>query len=476
MMLAMKSHQDAICLGPGPDPLSVATGWPAGRPLAALLSARQDAAFSRWSILSAPTANRTLGTALPGGKSTLEDDLDQLRPAPTLTSEVDPDCPPFRGGRLMALSYELGRALEPRATHPGPDVSTGEPLGHVLDCPTALVHDRDRNCWWQVGDPDRGEDFRPLLDVEPAPPLEPFPSRPLQPEPDDRDYARLIERTIEYVHAGDIFQANITRRFRSRVGLDSIGLLRRFATALLADSGALFGAILDLGERAGDRTLISLSPELFIELDPRDRSIRTRPIKGTLPGGSDPEQLRRSDKDAAELAMIVDLMRNDLGRICELGSVRVTEPRAIESHPDVIHGVAEVRGRLKSTVGFAELLGSTFPAGSITGAPKIRAMQVIDELESRNRGLYCGAIGFASDCGRTALDVSIRTLDLRRLESPGAPFTHEILYGAGCGTVAESEPGSEVAESHAKAALLAAFLEAHDSSGVELSETCSRAR
>ena len=476
MMLAMKSLQDAICLGPGPDPLSVATGWPASRPLAALVSARQDAAFSRWSILSSPTGNRTLDPPSPGVESTLEDALDRLRPAPTLAPEADPDCPPFRGGRLMVLAYELGRVLEPQATHPGVDASASEPLGHVLDCPTALVHDRHRDCWWQVGDPRRGEDFRPMLEVEAAPPLEPFPSLPLHPEPDDRAYARLIERTIEYVHAGDIFQANITRRFRARVGLDSIGLQRRFATALLADSGALFGAILDLGKRPGDRTLISLSPELFIEIDPRDRSIRTRPIKGTLPGGSDPEHLRRSDKDAAELAMIVDLMRNDLGRICELGSVRVTEPRSIESHPDVIHGVAEVRGRLKSTVGFAELLGSTFPAGSITGAPKIRAMQVIDELESGCRGLYCGAIGFASDCGRTALDVSIRTLDLRRLESPGFPFTHEILYGAGCGTVAESEPGSEVAESHAKAALLAAFLEEHDTGGVELGGTRGQAR
>jgi para-aminobenzoate synthetase component 1 len=376
----------------------------------------------------------------------------------------------------MVLAYELGRALEPRATHHQPPPAGGSPLGHVLECPTALVHDRDRNCWWQVGDPSRGEDFRPMLEVETAPPLEPFPSQPLRPEPDDENYARLIQRTIEYVHAGDIFQANITRRFRSKVCLDSVEMQRRFATALLADSGALFGAVLDLGEHPGDRTVISLSPELFLELDPVDRSSRTRPIKGTLPGGSDPENLRRSGKDAAELAMIVDLMRNDLGRICDLGSVRVTEPRSIESHPDVIHGVAEVRGRLKSTVGFAELLGATFPAGSITGAPKIRAMQVIDELESGSRDLYCGAIGYASNCGRTALDVSIRTLDLRRVPDPEVPCTHEIVYGAGCGTVAESDPWSEVAESHAKAALLAAFLEKHDCSGVTMDHPSGQVR
>lgn len=468
MMLAMKSLQDAICLGSGPDPLSVANGWPAGRPLAALLSARPGSEFGRWSILSSPTRHHPLGAGALGNTSSLKASLDQLRPDATLPPEADPDCPPFRGGRLMVLAYELGGILEPHARHRKLDSLEGKPLGHVLECPTALVHDRDRNCWWQVGDPVRGEDFRPMLEVEPPPPLAPFPSRPLRPDPDDQAYARLIERTIEYVHAGDIFQANITRRFRSKIGLESVGMLRRFATALLADSGALFGAVLDLGEQAGDRTVISLSPELFLEIDPIDRSIRTRPVKGTLPGGSDPELLRRSGKDAAELAMIVDLMRNDLGRICELGSVRVTEPRSIESHPDVIHGVAEVRGRLKSTVGFAELLGATFPAGSITGAPKIRAMQVIDELESSPRGLYCGGIGYASNCGRTTLDVSIRTLDLKRIAHRESAHTHEIVYGAGCGTVADSTPWSEVAESHAKAALLATFLETHDCSGVTM--------
>ena len=173
--------------------------------------------------------------------------------------------------------------------------------------------------------------------------------------------------------------------------------------------------------------------------------------------------------------MIVDLMRNDLGRICDTGSIEVVQPRAIESHPGVIHGVAEVCGRLRKQVGFGELLRSCFPPGSVSGAPKVRAMQVIDELEPVRRGVYCGALGYHSDCGRFELDVSIRTLVLERTPAgPDDSFTHRIEYGAGCGIVAESTPSGEVAESSAKAALLRNFLAETSLSPIEQQRSRTR--
>jgi anthranilate/para-aminobenzoate synthase component I len=199
---------------------------------------------------------------------------------------------------------------------------------------------------------------------------------------------------------------------------------------------------------------------LFLHFDPNTGMLRTRPIKGTLAAGEDPATLLASEKDAAELAMIVDLMRNDLGRISEPGSVVVETGRVIENHPGVIHGVAEVVGRLRHEVELDEVLQATFPPGSITGAPKIRAMQVIDEFETVPRGPYCGALGFQSNCGHMALDVSIRTLDL--IPTDGDDWsTHELRYGAGCGIVAESDPAAETVECDTKARLLREYIDTH---------------
>jgi len=139
--------------------------------------------------------------------------------------------------------------------------------------------------------------------------------------------------------------------------------------------------------------------------------VTTRPIKGTRPRAAGmEEELRHSLKDQAELNMIVDLERNDLGRVCEIGSVRVIEPRVIEAHPTVYHGVATIEGQLRDDVTFADLLRATFPSGSVTGAPKIRAMQIIDELEPCARGPYCGAIGYLAADGSMQFNVAIRTM------------------------------------------------------------------
>jgi anthranilate/para-aminobenzoate synthase component I len=192
-----------------------------------------------------------------------------------------------------------------------------------------------------------------------------------------------------------------------------------------------------------------MSPELFLDVDRRAGTAVTRPIKGTRAFHEDPAELMASAKEAAELHMIVDLMRNDLGRIAVAGGVRVDASRALESHATVHHCVAEISARLRPGITATEILRATFPPGSVTGAPKVRAMQVIDELEPCARGPYCGAVGLISP-ERIALNVSIRTIAMAREGAEGGV----LRYGAGCGIVAESEPRNEYEESLHKSAVL----------------------
>jgi para-aminobenzoate synthetase component 1 len=213
---------------------------------------------------------------------------------------------------------------------------------------------------------------------------------------------------------------------------------------------ATYGALLDYGTHA----LVCNSPELFLRvtrLPDGNRRVVTRPIKGTRPRGAGmDEQLRRSAKDEAELNMIVDLERNDLGRVCAIGSVKVTQPRAIEAHPTVYHGVATVEGILRPDVTFAGLLRATFPGGSVTGAPKIRAMEIIDELEPSRRGPYCGAIGYLDSDGTIEFNVAIRTMTVTEDGLVHVPV--------GGGIVADSDPATEYEETLVKArAMLAAL-------------------
>jgi anthranilate/para-aminobenzoate synthase component I len=247
-------------------------------------------------------------------------------------------------------------------------------------------------------------------------------------------YLQAVNRAIEYIRAGDVFQVNLSQRFTA-------GLTRspeQIYTHLRESFPAEYGAFLDYGDFA----LLCNSPELFLRVTP-DRTVITRPIKGTRPrqAGMDVELLH-STKDAAELNMIVDLERNDLGRVCEIGSVRVAQPRTIEAHPTVYHGVATIEGTLRHDIGFVDLLRATFPGGSITGAPKIRAMQIIDELEPVRRGPYCGAIGYLAGDGSMEFNIAIRTM----IASDGL-----IHIPVGGGIVADSDPAEEYEETLVKA-------------------------
>jgi len=257
------------------------------------------------------------------------------------------------------------------------------------------------------------------------------------------EYRDAVARCIDYIAAGDIFQVNLSQRFC----VDPAPAPVAIYDALRRRNPAWYAAYMAFESAGQPCTVLSSSPELFLRLD--GRHVTTRPIKGTRPrvglAQQDREaasELLASEKDNAELAMIIDLLRNDLGRVCSYGTVRVVEPRRLETHPTVYHLVGTVEGELHADIGPAELLRATFPGGSITGAPKIRAMEIIDELEPPARGVYTGCVGTVAVDGSCHWNIAIRTI-----------VTHgeRALVQVGGGIVADSLPDSEYHETLDKA-------------------------
>jgi len=255
-------------------------------------------------------------------------------------------------------------------------------------------------------------------------------------------YERAVRRAIDYIRAGDVFQVNLSQRLAAGWEGDPFALYGR----LRQTSPAPFMAL----TRLGGADIVSASPERFLQR--RGERIQTRPIKGTRPRGPDPAEdrrqalaLRSSAKDRAENVMIVDLARNDLGRVAAFGSVTVTDLCALESHPGVHHLVSAVEARLRPGVSVADVVRATFPPGSVTGAPKIRALEIIEELEPVRRGPYCGAIGCFAPGGDIDLSVAIRTFVAAR----GRLHLH-----VGGAVVADSDPALEWRETMHKAARL----------------------
>ena len=251
-------------------------------------------------------------------------------------------------------------------------------------------------------------------------------------------YLKAVQRALDYIADGDIFQVNLAQRFTATCPMPARMIYQR----IQENFPAWYAALLDYGDFA----LACNSPELFLQVGRKDmgqRTVLTRPIKGTRPRQAGMEnELLHSIKDQAELNMIIDLERNDLGRICHTGSVRVTQPRMIEMHPTVFHGAATVAGVLREEVTLLDLLAATFPGGSITGAPKIRAMQIIEELEPQRRGPYCGAIGYLDGDGSMLLNIAIRTMILAG---------GKVHVPVGGGIVADSRPELEYEETLVKA-------------------------
>jgi anthranilate/para-aminobenzoate synthase component I len=446
--------------------MQVARAWPPETPLQMLHSGRHHDRWGRWSILASPECGyRFDGRSGWYGETPPLFDItfshDPLRDLDTLldTSRLDPVAAdvmslPFAGGWLGYFSYDLGRHLEPVAQHRSPPVGRDAwPLIELAWCPTALVHDHRTGTWYEIGRTGLIDELTQRLDSPAAYALDAFQVGELHSNVTREAYLQCVKRTIEYIAAGDVFQANITQRFRATFE----GSTRSLWDESMRSSRAWFGASMEFeGVEPGEsRRLISISPELFLQVDPESRRVVTRPIKGTRPASRTADELRRSGKDQAELNMIIDLMRNDLGRVCEYGTVHVPAPRQIETHPTVHHGVGEVQGVLRGDATFGDLLGATFPGGSVTGAPKIRAMQIIDELEEARRGPYCGAVGYLSVTGHVALNIAIRTLLLNghRDDTTGI-FKGGLDYGAGGGIVADSVPHEEYRESLDKTEVL----------------------
>lgn len=266
---------------------------------------------------------------------------------------------------------------------------------------------------------------------------------------DEADYVQLVLRALELIRAGEIYEVNGSRRFAlpfcgsSEEGVDLYQRLR-------ANSPVPYGGYWS----AGPLKILSASPELFLGL--KAGRVSTRPMKGTRPRSADPSEderyrreLEESGKEKAELLMVTDLLRNDLGRVCRPGSVAVRELRTIEPYHRVFQATACVEGVLRAPMDVFDLLEATFPGGSVTGCPKHRAVQVIDDLERSRRGYYTGALGYISCCGDMSLNVLIRTIVLAN---------GQALFSAGGGIVADSDPVKEFEETALKAeGMCAAF-------------------
>ena len=452
------------------DPLD-AFGAFAGDPVAALLDGAADAGGRGRHAYIAADPFRVIGS---GDETTIDGAPVAGDPFEVLGRELkkfrvqnDPGLPPFLTGAVGYLGYELGRHLErlPEPQDAGleaPDMVVG-----LYD--TIAAFDTQTEQAWIVAC-DAGAGDGTLKRPPPAARAEAMAARiagwgapgaidwtrkgAWVPELSRRDYEEKVAKAIAYIHAGDIFQANLTQRILGDLadGLDAFMLYRRLRRL----SPAPFGAYLASGDGLA---VASASPERFLRLDARGR-VSTRPIKGTRPSGETSEEdlaqaqaLLTSEKDRAENLMIVDLVRNDLSRVCRLGSVEVTELAGLESFANVHHLVSEVRGTLFPNKGAVDLLRATFPGGSVTGAPKIRAMEIINELEPARRGPYCGAIAWIGFDGAMDSSIVIRTLVIKGTQ---------VVAQAGGGIVADSDPAAEYDESMDKARPLLESLDPQD--------------
>lgn len=374
-----------------------------------------------------------------------------------------PELPPFQGGVAGSFGYDLGRHLERLPAARSDDMAFPDLAVGFYDTVVAFDH-RERKAWiLSCGFPEsepaarrlrakaRADRFEARLGEAPES-LEPAATPRAAPLVESNftraGYEQAVQRVVDYIHAGDIFQANLAQRFRAPLpdGLAPFQLYRR----LREMNPAPFAAYLDFG----DVVVASSSPERFLKL--RDGRVETRPIKGTRPRGWLPAhddalalELLASDKDHAENVMIVDLLRNDLSRVCRDASVQVPELCVLESYATVFHLVSTVVGELGPGMTAIDLLKASFPGGSITGAPKIRAMEIIAELEPTRRGPYCGSIGYLGFNGDMDSNIVIRSYAIK---------DGTVTFQAGGGIVADSKPAAEYEETLDKAKALIAAL------------------
>jgi anthranilate synthase component 1 len=355
---------------------------------------------------------------------------------------------PFSGGWAIFLSYEMAQEVEPHLVLPQ---STLPWRAFALRTPCALIHDRGTEKVLAVAETsdslDRLEADARWAAAQADAPAEAFRVKSIQ-EEDPEAHLERVRRGKEYIAAGDIYQTNLSRPWH--VELERDPDVAALYNRLCVTNPAPFAALAQWRGAA----IVSSSPERLLRVE--GRRVDTRPIAGTRPRSRRPGDdaaemvaLVEHPKERAEHIMLIDLERNDLGRVCEAGTVRVDELMTIESYAHVHHIVSNVSGVLRADVTPIEALRAVFPGGTITGVPKFRCMQIIAELEREGRGAYTGSLGYLDRNGTMDLNILIRTMTVmgRRIE-----------FRAGGGIVADSEPGRELGETRAKArGLLAAF-------------------
>lgn len=450
---------------PWRDPLTAFSAF-AEDPIAALLHGDGEDERGRWSYIAASpfcivSVDHSLQTNIDG-KPVPDDPFCAVQSLLTRYTNAPSSTPaPFQGGAVGFFSYELGGAVEQLpAPLPGPTT----PLLSIglYDVIAAFDHRGARAWVLSSGFPEQEEcarntratrriDWMIRSMSETCRPSVTAETSSWENTQSRESVEQSIGQAIEYTHAGDIFQANITQRFVAPKPkkVSPWELFQRLRKVLPSPFGAYISA-------SPEFQVLSASPERFLKVD-RGGQVETRPIKGTRPRGKDTEQdfllakdLKGSDKDRAENLMIVDLMRNDLSRVCKTGSINVPQCNDVETFAQVHHLVSVVTGQLRGDKSALDLLRACFPGGSVTGAPKIRAMEIIHELEPVARGPYCGAIAWIGFDG--AMDSSIV---IRSLIVDG----DSVIAQAGGGIVADSDPALEYEEAMVKIRPLLSVLE-----------------
>lgn len=354
---------------------------------------------------------------------------------------------PFHGGAVGYFSYDMGRHFEKIRILTEDDVGVPDLYFGLYDWAFLVDHHLQKT-YIVTADLDGEREERILKEREEQAKMEVFFEEEQGEELVVRsnftreEYLRSIERVREYIRTGDVYQVNLTQRFETMTSRTATDLY----LALRKASPTLFAALLNFDKLQ----LISNSPERFLKI--RDRRIETRPIKGTRPRGKTAEEDKRlreellqSAKDRAELLMIVDLERNDLGRVSRIGSVSVPELFLTEEYANVHHLVATVTSEIREDADVFDVIRATFPGGSITGAPKIRAMEIIEELEPTSRNVYTGSIGYIGFDGNADFNIAIRTIVKK---------DQRILFQAGGGITWDSDPEEEYMESLHKASAI----------------------
>lgn len=374
-----------------------------------------------------------------GGSASLED----LRGAMGSYALENVTSIPFMGGAVGFLSYDYGRRIERVPTIAEDDRSIPDMHFGFYDGIAALDHQSGRLHLVALGirsDPDDViDELRDIVFTDRTALDSGFEFGDWSWNLSEEAFTAAVESIRGYIASGDVYQVNLSRRAQCQFEGDPVALYQLLRTG----NPAPYGAYLNIG----DLQLISTSPEQFLRK--RGRSLETRPIKGTRPRGKDPREdaafahaLNLSEKDRAELLMIVDLERNDLGRVSSYGSVRVSDLYHLEHYAKVMHQTARVHGELAEGNDVFDCIRALFPGGSITGAPKIRAMEIIEELEPTRRGAYCGSMGYIGFDGDAEFNIAIRSMHIK---------DSRLDYQVGSGIVWDSVPEAEYAETVDKA-------------------------